>query len=154
MQLLEDIASSTENVSWPFSEKEVNIWDWIPDDEEERNAPVRNLEEWTGISREMLPPESMLNDDMLIRLLNALKELLDEHNWYFILQTDVPERIQYETIRQNFNQEVKVKRWHDGFFQMCTPGTTYGECTLGEYCQCAFFAELFKERGNEDEEDW
>ncbi len=66
------------------------------------------------------------------------------------MQIKVPERIQYETIRQHFNQEVKLKRWHMGFFEVCKPGTEYGKCTLGEYCQCAFYKEFFKHMTDEE----
>lgn len=150
IQLLEDLAFATENVSWPFVEKEVDLWDWIPEEEEDRTAPVRDLEDWTGIRQEMLPPATMLNDNQVERLLEALKKLLDEYNWLFVLQTTVPERIQYETIRQNFCQQAKVKRWHMGFFELCREGTPYGKCTLGEYCQCAFYEELFRDMEDDD----
>ena len=30
-----------------------------------------------------------------------------------------------------------------GFFELCKKGTEHGQCTLGKYCQCAFFAEMF-----------
>ena len=142
-QLLADIAYTTQNVSLPFVEKELQLHDWISDEDEEKRAPIRNLEEWTGIRKEMLPPGEMLNDEQLNRLLDALKKMLDAYNWSFVLQTQVPERIQYATIRDNFNQQAKVKRWHMGFFELCHPGTTHGKCSLGEYCQCAFYAELF-----------
>lgn len=69
--------------------------------------------------------------------------MLNDYNWSFVLQTEVPERIQYAAIRDNFNQQAKVKRWHMGFFELCIPGTEHGKCALGEYCQCSFFAELF-----------
>ncbi len=68
-QLLNDIAGATENVSLPFIEKELNLEDFITDEEENENAPVRSLEEWTGITREMLPPGEMLNDHLLHSLL-------------------------------------------------------------------------------------
>ena len=29
-----------------------------------------------------------------------------------------------------------------GFFELCKEGTEHFKCALGEYCQCAFFAEL------------
>lgn len=142
-QFLADIAYATENVSLSFVEKELQLHDWISDEDEEKTAPIRNLEEWTGIRQEMLPPGEMLNDEQLNRLLNALKKMLDAHNWSVVLQTQVPEPIQYATIRDNFNQQAKVKRWHMGFFELCRPGTTDGKCSLGEHCQCAFYAELF-----------
>ena len=154
-QLLADITQASENVSWPFAEKELQLHDpiaigWITDEEEDSTAPVRNLEEWTGIRKEMLPPETMLSDEQVTLLLKALNKMLDAHNCSFVLQTRVPELIQYAAIRDNFNQEVKVKLWHMGFFELCRPGTAHGKCALGEYCQCAFYAELFKDCIDED----
>ncbi|MFO1498184.1 MAG: hypothetical protein U1G07_07295 [Verrucomicrobiota bacterium] len=141
-QLLEDIASAAENVAWPYHENGYDLEAWMPDHEEEQTAPRVSLEEWTGIYKHQLPPVERLNDDQVHRLLEMLKNLLDACNWVFVLQTNVPERVQYATIQENFNQEAKIKRWHLGFFQLCAPGTTHGTCTLGEHCQCRFYAEL------------
>ena len=149
-QLLADIEHATQNVSLPFAESELEIYDWITDDEENKTAPVRNLQEWTQIRAEMLPPESLLTDEQLHVLLEALKNMLKVYNWSFVLQNAVPERIQYAAIRNNFNQEAKVKRWHMGLFEVCKPGTEHKKCALGEYCQCAFFAELFSHFIEED----
>jgi len=148
-QLLADIEYATKNVSRPVYENE--LIHWIPDTTEEETAPVRNLQDYTGIRAEMLPPESMLNDEQLSLLLKVLIKMLDEYNWRFVLQIKVPERIQYNTIRDNFDQEVKVKHWHMGFFEVCRPGTKHMKCSLGEYCHCALFAELFA--GFEDDDD-
>ena len=93
-QLLGDIAYATENVDWPFVEKETNLHDWLPNDEEDSTAPVRNLEKWTGISTDQLPPPEMLSDAQVSQLLDALKKMLDAYNWCFVLQIEVPERIQ------------------------------------------------------------
>ena len=144
-QLLTDIAYATENVSWPFAEKELHWHDWIPDKEEDKTAPVRSLQEWTGIRKEILPPEERLNDEQVHQLLEAIKEMLDAYNWSFVLQTSIPERFQYAAIRSNFNQLAKIKHLHMGFFELCSPGTVHGKCALGEYCQCAFYSELFKD---------
>ena len=64
-QLLEDIAHATENVAWPFQTDNLEIHDWITDEEEEKTAPCRELEEWTGISKVQLPPADRLNDEQL-----------------------------------------------------------------------------------------
>ncbi len=142
--LLSDITYATENVSWPFvKQEEVNIHDWVSPEEEERSAPVRDLEEWTGIRKEQLPPHEMLSDDQLHELLSALKKMLNAYNWSFVLQTEAPERIQYAALRDNFDQQAKVKQWHYGFFEVCKAGTEHGKCSLGKYCQCAFYAALF-----------
>lgn len=142
-QLLSDIEGAAKNASFPFFAKELSLHDWISAEAEETSAPTRNLCEWTGIKPEMLPPSSMLNEKELQVLLEALKQMLSNYNCHFVLQTEVPEVLQYETIRQNFNQEVKVKQWHMGFFELCKPGTVAKTCALGDYCQCAFFVEFF-----------
>ncbi len=148
-QLLDDIAYSTENVSWPFIEKELHLQDWISDEEEDKIALVRNLQEWSGIYQEMLPPGNRLDDIQVHLLLKALSKMLDAYNCAFVLQTQVPERIQYATIRGNFNQQVRVKRWHQGFFSLCPTGTMHKKCELGEFCQCAFYTEFFAGFSNE-----
>lgn len=142
-QLHADIAHATANVSLPFVETALDLYDWISDAEEEKTAPARQLEDWSGILKEGLPPVDMLTDAQVHELLHALKQLLDAYNCAFVLQTAVPERIQYTALRENFDQEVKIKQWHQGFFALCRPGTPHGTCALGAYCQCAFFAELF-----------
>jgi hypothetical protein len=149
-QLLLDIAATAENISLPFAERKVELHDWLSPEEEDQTAPIRNLEDWTGIREEQLPPAKMLTDQQVHRLLNALKKMLDAYNWSFVLQTEVPERIQYAAIRDNFSQQAKIKRWHMGFFELCRPGTEHGKCELGEYCQCSFYAELFSEFSDEE----
>lgn len=150
-QLLTDIAEAAHNLSWPYVKKEsYDLHEWLSEAEEEERAPARNLVEWTGISSEMLPPNTMLKDEEVWQLLEALKKLLEECNCHFVLQTEVPARFQYEAIRQNFNQEVKVRQWHMGFFSMCKKGTPLKTCALNDYCQCAFFEELFADMIDED----
>ena len=150
-QLLDDIAYAAENLPWPYVKKEsYELYEWLSEEEEDRIAPLRHLEEWTGMRKEQLPPAEMLNDQQVHLLLEALKKLLDECNWLFVLQVEVPERIQYETIRLNFDQQAKVKQWHMGFFDHCKPGTEHKKCALGEYCHCAFYAELFSDFIDED----
>ena len=76
-QLLEDIKASLSNVPRPYIPPEgVNFWDIPTPDEEECYAPVRALEELTGISKDQLPPAHMLTDDQISRLLATLNELL------------------------------------------------------------------------------
>ncbi|MBX9784405.1 MAG: hypothetical protein K2X48_14030 [Chitinophagaceae bacterium] len=149
-QLLTDLADATSNISSPFIEQELNLSDWKTNEEEEQTAPIRNLQEYTGITQEMLPPVHLLNEAQVNTLLEALKKLLDAHNWHFVLQTEVPEDIQYETIRNNWNQDIQLKQWHTGFFELCKPGAAHYTCALGSYCHCALFAEMFA--GMSDEE--
>lgn len=141
-QLHADIEAAIARGSFSLAKEEVSIHDWISDQQEDATAPLRNLCEWTGITPEMLPPAGMLNEKEMSELLETLKRLLGAYNCHFVLQTEVPEDIQYEVIRVNLNQQVKVKYRHMGFFEMCTPGTPLKKCALGDYCQCAFFEDF------------
>jgi hypothetical protein len=150
-QLLTDIAYSTGNVVSPYIDgDEMDIHDWISSEEEDATAPVRDLEEWTGIRKEQLPPQEMLSDELVTLLLGALIKMLDAYNWSFVMQISVPERIQYAAIRDYFDQPAKIKRWHMGFFEYCRPDTELKKCALGEYCHCAFFQEFFAGLSNEE----
>jgi hypothetical protein len=151
-QLLADIANATANVQSPYPEREspVELWEWIPDEEEDQTATRRQLEDWTGIRKAQLPPENQLTDEQILLLFGALKKMLHEYNWMFVLQIQVPERIQYRALRDNFDQEAICKRWHMGFFELCKKGTPHGECGLGEYCHCQFFADMFAHMSDEE----
>jgi hypothetical protein len=148
-QLFDDIAIAIDDMKENSSEG-YDLYDWISEEEEERTAPIRNLQELTSIYQEMLPPENMLSDEQVCLLLKSLNQLLDAYNCCFVLQFEVPERIQYATIRDNFNQDIKVKTWNMEFFALCKPNTEHGKCTLGKYCQCAFYAELLSDCIDED----
>lgn len=150
-QLLSDLEGATQSLAWPYTEQtEVLLHDWKSYEEENGTAPIRNLPQWTGILPEMLPPATMLKDQELRDVLKALKGLLEKCNCYVVFQTEVPEQIQYEAIRQNFDQDIKVFQWNDGFFQFCKSDAPVKTCALGEYCQCAFFEIFF---GNFKEEN-
>jgi hypothetical protein len=142
-QLLSDIAIAIDNKKNSTEGRVFDLHDWKSEEEEEQTAPIRNLQELTSIDQEMLPPAETFSDEQIHTLLNAINQLLDAYNCCFVLQIEVPERIQYATIRDNFNQDIKIKTWHMGFFELCKKGTEHGQCTLGQYCQCAFYAELF-----------
>jgi hypothetical protein len=149
-QLLNDITGVTQHISDAQVLTGQSITNWISGEEEEQTAPLRNLQEYTGISEEMLPPASMLAAEQIASLLEALQKMLEACNCHFVLQTDVPAHIQYETIRQNFNQEFKLKQWHMGFFQLCKPGTEHKTCAMGKYCHCVLFEEMFANFVEED----
>ena len=149
-QLLEDIKYAANNIAWPYPPVKDDTLFWISQEEDEQTALKRGLEDWTGINKDQLPPARLLNDDQIHLVFNALKKMLDEYNWSFVVQIEVPERIQYETIRENFDQEANVLRTHYGFFEACRPGTVHKTCSLGEYCHCAFFKEMFKDMIDED----
>ncbi|OLY90725.1 hypothetical protein SAMN05444008_101398 [Cnuella takakiae] len=141
-QLHEDIALATRRLNGDYAHLHQHFRQWVSEAEEEATAPVRELEDWTGITLDMLPPEQMLDDAAVHALLEALKTLLDACNWVAVLQTTVPERVEYSAIRAAWRQSIRIKRWHMGFFAWCAPGTPQGSCALGEHCQCAWYEAL------------
>lgn len=60
-QLLSDVASATENVDWPYRERESDIWSWMSDDEEDPEYDGSDLPEWQRESIELA--SAMLEDD-------------------------------------------------------------------------------------------
>ena len=149
-QLLEDIRESIEEFKLTDEGKTYELWEFLSEEEEEMTAPIRNVQDWTGISQEILPPSELLTKEQLHLLLKELMKLLDACNCHFVLQFDVPEDLQYETIRNNFDQEVKIKTFHMSFFEFCKPGIPHKSCSLKDYCHCSFFKELFADMIDED----
>ncbi len=60
-QLLNDIEAAIAKLPAP-PEGGYELWEWVSEEEENRNAPIRNLQEWTSIYVDMLPSESLLNE--------------------------------------------------------------------------------------------
>ena len=137
-QLLSDITIAIDDKKNSTKGRVFDLHDWKSEEEEDRTAPVRNLQELTSIYQEMLPPAEMLSDEQVHILLNALNQLLDTYNSCFVLQIEVPERIQYATIRDNFNQDIKVKTWHMGFFELCRKGTELEVCNADRKSAATF----------------
>lgn len=69
-QLLGDIAIAIDNAKYATAEQKYDLCDWISEEEEERTAPIRNLQELTSIYQEMLPPAEMYSDEQLHSLLD------------------------------------------------------------------------------------
>ncbi|MEM9888615.1 MAG: hypothetical protein AAF849_22150 [Bacteroidota bacterium] len=160
--LLTDIRAATDDLPVPWIEKETyEIADWLPREEDEKQAPKRTIEEWTGIRQEALPPDDRLTEEQIAVLMEALKALLNELNAYFCMTfINVPLRLQYRAMRMQWQQEHVWLQWHDGFFKLCEEDQAHGTCGLGwDHCQCRHFAELSKDWDDSpwteaDEERW
>lgn len=152
-QLMEDIETARQNLPQLWQEAEVDICDWLSQEEDERQAPRKTVAEWTGIQQAQLPPADRLTPEQLHSLMQALSKLLDDINCSFVTLIAVPEVIQYQTLRQMWEQEHAWLRWHQNFFDFCEPGQAHGTCEMGsEYCHCKFIADMRSEF--EDEEPW
>lgn len=144
-QLLADLQLATENVAWPYPEREsVALSDWISDEEEEKTAPRIQLEEWTGIQQSQFPPQHLLSDKQIKVLYQAIADMLAAYNYSATFIFTMPDRDKYEVVRQHFKQEAIQKQWHMGFFELCFTNKSHPDCLMGEACQCAYFEEMSK----------
>lgn len=144
-QLLTDLKFAEEHVTWPYPEQSqdaLSIADWISDEEEDKNAPRIQLEEWTGIQQSQFPPEKLLSDDQVETLYHAISDMLAAYNYSATFIFDLPIRARYEVVRTNFKQEAIQKQWHMGFFELCLTNKAHPDCIMGDYCHCAYFEEL------------
>jgi hypothetical protein len=159
-QLQNDIQYTTKNLPYPWIVKEEHtLGDWISLEEDEKKAPWRSVEDWTGIKQVALPPDDKLSDAQISVLLADLKALLNALNAFFaVVFVGVPERLEYRTIRLRWQQEHAWLEWHQGFFDLCDEEQEHRTCGFGwEHCQCRAFAEMSKDWDNspwteEDEE--
>lgn len=148
-QLLSDIRQAKANVPqpwWLFTNWEDTILPWT---EDVKNAPRKSLEEWTGLKKEALPPADLLTDTQMRSLLQELKDMLGEYNCHVVFQISVPERTQYEVIRQRYDQHSPLLYANMHFFEFCDPGEKRGNCLLGDYCHCRFFDNLLADHAED-----
>lgn len=140
-QFLTDIEVITQSFQ-DIPSKEVEIWDWISDEEEDQTARRLPLEEWTGIRQEQIPPAEMLTDKQIEKLYEALGNLLKAINYSIVFQFSIPLRAKYQILQKNWKQEAIQKAWHYGFFNTCFEKKAHDECIMGAGCECRYFEEL------------
>lgn len=154
-QLIIDINTAIKNFPAPSA-----IWETDAEQSVDRlslladntDGPTRPLEEWCGIKKEQLPPDSSLSDQQITQLLTNIKQLLDTYNCSAVFQIKVPERMQYRVIRAQFHQEVPIQKNDYFFFNFCDKLASRQECILSEqYCHCTFFENFFKKFGQQQE---
>jgi len=150
-QLLADIDRVRLHPPELYREAEVDIFEWLPPDEDEQQAPKKTLEEWTGIKQYALPPANRLKDRQLSVLLESLKELLVAFNCHFVLIASVPERLQYQALRRGWFQMSPMTRFHEHHFNFCNTEKNGEGCHLGEHCQCRAVSEMIP---SQIEEEW
>lgn len=152
-QLISDIDQARLNPPQLYKEAEIDIFEWLPPDEDEQQAPKKTIEEWTGIKQYALPPANRLKDRQLSVLLESLKELLAVYNCHFVLIITVPERLQYKALRRGWFQLSPMTRFHENHFSFCNKEKNGEGCHLGEeYCHCRIVTSMFPSQL--DDEEW
>lgn len=156
-----NIAKDDLQVPWITPNEGYELDDWLSGEEDETQAPVKTIEDWSSIKQIELPPVERLNDEQIEALFNALKQLLEAFNCNFVVHFETPIRIQYKVIRSMWQQEHGWMSWHPNFFDVCDDRQAFGSCAFGEeYCQCKKMATYTKGwdetvwTENEDEAFW
>ena len=138
-QLIQDIEIARDDlqVPWIVPEEGYQLDDWLSGEEDEEQAPVKTIEDWSSIKQEQLPPAERLNDEQVETLFHALKKLLEGFNCNFVMQFETPIRVQYRVMRSMWSQQHGWMSWHPNFFDVCQDGQLFGTCAFGDdYCQC------------------
>jgi hypothetical protein len=89
-QLIEDIQYAKANIQkpWIVLKEGYEFDEWLSEEEDKKQAPIRNVEDWSGIKKEQLPPEDRLSDEQVEALFKALDKLLSEFNvilWFIFM---------------------------------------------------------------------
>jgi len=143
-QLIGDIQTATRcrlEVCAMQVEDAIDILVW---ERQVEKVQIQAFDEWCTIKQTQLPPNTNLNDQQISLLVEQLKLLLNAYNCPIIFQFHVPERLQYQVIRANFNQQVPTIKVRHFTFSFCEEEACRKECILGtEYCHCLFFDDFF-----------
>jgi len=148
-QLIGDIDNATQcGLDALSAEEVVDVLDW-----EVEKIQTQAFDEWCSIKQTQLPPDTNLDDQQVILLLEKLKLLLDAYNCPIVFQVHVPERLQYQVIRVNFNQQVPTSKVRYFTFSFCEESACRDNCLLGpEYCHCLLFESFFNKFAHRKEE--
>ncbi|MEL7020794.1 MAG: hypothetical protein AAGK47_04250 [Bacteroidota bacterium] len=142
-QLLSDIEQAKRQPPQLYNKLKENIFEWLPREEDEQQAPKKTIEAWTGIQQYALPPVDRLQDNQLTVLLTALKELLAVYNCHFVTNNPIPESVQYRAIRRGWLQLSPMTRFHEHQFRFCNKEQHGNGCHLGDqYCQCQLISDI------------
>jgi len=143
-QLIGDIETATQyglDTYTTLEEDEVDLLVW---EEQVEKVQSQAFDDWCTIKQTQLPPNTSLNDQQIIVLVAQLKLLLNAYNCPIVFQFHVPERLQYQVIRANFNQQVPTIKVRHFTFSFCDESLCRKACLLGpEYCHCLFFDDFF-----------
>jgi len=143
-QLIGDIQTATQcglDTCVTLEEDEVDLLVW---EEQVGKVQSQAFDEWCSIKQAQLPPDAKLDDQQVSSLVTQLKLLLNAYNCPIIFQFHVPERLQYQVIRANFDQQVPTIKVRHFTFSFCKESICREDCLLGtQYCHCLFFDDFF-----------
>lgn len=96
------------------------------------NAPDKSFDTLMGIAYHQFPPSTMLNEEQIRSVIDALEDTFNAFNMSIDLPDEVPLIVKYELIRELFTEKTHYMPGFTNHFDFCSgycPG-----CKIAEYC--------------------
>jgi hypothetical protein len=97
------------------------------------NAPDKSFDSLMGITYQQFPPSTMLNEEQIRSVIDALEDAFDAFNMSIDLPDEVPLIVKYELIRELFTENTHYMPGFTNHFDFCS-GYCSG-CKIAEYCK-------------------
>jgi len=97
------------------------------------NAPDVSYEKLMGLTFEQFPPSTMLTEEQMLSLINALEDTFESFNICVDLPQEVPLKLKYDLIRDLFKEKLHFMPGFTCHFDFCSgycPG-----CEIALYCK-------------------
>ena len=101
------------------------------------NEPRQTLGYYCGLKTSDFPPAKVLDEDDLIRVCEAFRQLLFSWNADVSLPDELPLHLRYHLVVNTLNEEFQVINSGRIVFDYCSGYAP--DCPLKEYCPCLQF---------------
>ena len=130
-QLIDDLAEAKKHVppepvfseDYDEFEKQMLAIETAPD------VPAKKL---YGISYEELPPPERLTEKQMQQLIEAIADTWAAFNCFIIFPDNVPIKLQYELIREQFAEPIHYMPGWSNNYDFCSGWCP--DCEIAEYC--------------------
>lgn len=151
-QLIDDIQRLVNDKTEIESIKLQNI-DGETAAEQFLNGDRHNMQYILGISKEVLPHESRLNDNQISKLLNSLQELFEHHNYDLAYPSELTNRVKYKLLYDKMESKQPKTNYGRIGIEFCYYNED--ECPIPGECDfCQQPIESFDKEDNIDISDW
>jgi hypothetical protein len=104
------------------------------------NATEKPMQEWFGIAKESFPPSEKLSDGELKTMVDEIIKLWAAYNFYASLPENLPDRIAYKVLVDQFDKPVAWVSTGSHYIEFCDYEPD--NCPFPEeYCMCNDFSE-------------
>jgi len=97
------------------------------------NAPDVSYEKLMGLTFEQFPPSTMLTEDQMLSLINALEDTFEAFEICIDLPEEVPMKLKYDLIRDFFKEKLHFMPGFTSHFNFCSGYCP--DCEIASYCK-------------------